>query len=94
MACQLPVSHQLYPIQCVFTNLFLLQLTFVSGEHLARVEMKRTKHIRRPTQPHIYNYFGDMSGGMPFFGGGRDYTYVSGDSRYTPRSMRSNWPPY
>jgi hypothetical protein len=56
--------------------------------------MKRTKHIRRPTQPHIYNYFGDMSGGMPFFGGGRDYTYVSGDSRYTPRSMRSNWPPY
>ncbi|KAI4748642.1 hypothetical protein E4T50_01070 [Aureobasidium sp. EXF-12298] len=67
-------------------------LIYVSGEHLARVEPKRTKHMQRITQPHIYNWFGDMS--MPFFRGGRDYTYLPGDPSCTPRYTRGIWPPY
>ncbi|KAG9700234.1 hypothetical protein KCU95_g778, partial [Aureobasidium melanogenum] len=67
---------------------------YVSGEHLSRVEPKRKRHVPRPTLPQIYNYFDDMDGDMPFSRGGRDYTYKSGDSSYTPRYMRGNWPPY
>jgi hypothetical protein len=48
--------------------------------------------MQRITQPQIYNWFGDMR--MPFFRGGRDYTYLPGDPSCTPRYTRGIWPPY
>lgn len=94
MACQFPVSQS---VLVNTSNVYLhpvLQYAYVSGEHLSRVEPKRKRHVNRPIMPQIYNYFDDMDGDMPFFRGGRDYTYMPGDPSYTPRSMRDNWPPY
>ena len=76
----------------MFTDTFALQLTYISGEHLARVEPKRTKHMNRVNQLQTYNYFSSMP--LPFFRGGRDYTYIPNDPRYTPRSMPDFWPRY
>lgn len=92
MACQFPVCLPVLQHKVYLTDTFILQLIYVSGEHLARVEPKRTKHMQRITQPQIYNWFGDMA--MPFFRGGRDYTYLPGDRSCTPRYTRGIWPPY
>jgi len=71
----------------------MLQLTYVCGEHLARVEPKRIKHRQRPYAGYqAYNWFSNLP--LPFFRDGRQYTYFHGNSRYTPRSWGNDWSPY
>ena len=51
----------------------MLQLTYVCGEHLARVEPKRIKHRQRPYAGYqAYNWFSNLP--LPFFRDGRQYT--------------------